>query len=63
MRLHHNNYDKLLANFEKLRKLIKIGYKQYPIFGFLFIETREENFWKIQNILDSDLSEFIIVDK
>lgn len=57
------NYDKLLANFEKPIELRKIDYKQYPIFGILFIETREENFIEIQNIMDSDLSEFITVNK
>ncbi|WP_205127540.1 MULTISPECIES: hypothetical protein [Okeania] len=57
------NYDKLLANFEKLIDLRKIDYKEYPIFGILFIETREENFLEIKNIIDSDLSEFITVSK
>ncbi|WP_287273100.1 MULTISPECIES: hypothetical protein [unclassified Okeania] len=57
------NYDKLLANFEKPLELRKIDYKQYPIFGILFIETREENFLEIKNIIDSDLSEFITVNK
>lgn len=57
------NYDKLLANFEKPIELRKIDYKQYPLFGILFIETREENFLEIKNIIDSDLSEFITVNK
>ncbi|NEN91995.1 MAG: ATP-grasp domain-containing protein [Okeania sp. SIO3H1] len=57
------NYDKLLENFEKPLELRKIDYKQYPIFGILFIETREENFMEIKNIIDSDLSEFITVNK
>ncbi len=57
------NYDKLLANFEKPIELRKVDYKQYSIFGLLFIETREENFLEIQKILDSDLSEFITVNK
>ncbi|NER03119.1 MAG: ATP-grasp domain-containing protein [Okeania sp. SIO3C4] len=57
------NYDKLLGNFEKILELRKIDYKQYPVFGLLFIETREENFMEIKNILDSDLSEFITVNK
>ena len=61
--LMSTNYDKLLANFEKFLELRKIDYKQYPFFGILFIETREENFMEIQNILDSNLSEFITVNK
>ena len=53
------NYEKLLSNFEKPIELRKIDYKKYPVFGFLFAETRENNFIELKNILDSDLNEFI----
>jgi len=53
------NYEKLLSNFEKPIELRKIDYKKYPLFGFLFTETREDNFIELKNILDSDLNEFI----
>lgn len=53
------NYDKLLLNFEKPIELRKVDYKNYPLFGFLFVETREENFIELKNILNSDLNEFI----
>jgi len=53
------NYKKLLSNFEKPIELRKIDYKKYPVFGFLFTETREDNFIELKNILDSDLNEFI----
>jgi len=53
------NYDKLLLQFEKPLELRKIDYKKYPVFGFLFAETREDNFIELKNILDSDLKEFI----
>ncbi|MBW2630706.1 MAG: ATP-grasp domain-containing protein [Deltaproteobacteria bacterium] len=53
------NYDKLLAKFEKPMDLRKIDFQEYPVFGFLFTETREENFIELKNILDSDLNEFI----
>lgn len=53
------DYEKLLSNFEKPLELRKIDYKQYPVFGFLFTETREENFIELKKILDSDLNEFI----
>lgn len=53
------DYEKLLANFEKPMELRKIDYKKYPVFGFLFTETREDNFIELKNILDSDLNEFI----
>ena len=53
------NYDKLLSKFEKPMELRKIDFHEYPVFGFLFTETREENFIELKNILDSDLNEFI----
>jgi len=56
------NYEKLLLNFEKPIELRKIDYKKYPVFGFLFTETREDNFIELKNILDSDLSEFVSTD-
>jgi hypothetical protein len=53
------NYEKLLSKFEKPIELRKIDFQKYSIFGFLFTETREDNFIELKNILDSDLSEFI----
>ena len=55
------NYDKLLSNFEKPMELRKINFREYPVFGFLFTETREENFIELKNILHSDLNEFISI--
>ena len=53
------DYEKLLSNFEKPIELRKVDYKKYPVFGFLFAETREDNFIELKNILDSDLNEFV----
>ncbi len=53
------DYEKLLSNFEKPLELRKIDYKKYPVFGFLFTETREDNFIELKNVLDSDLNEFV----
>lgn len=55
------NYEKLLSHFEKPLELRKIDYTQYPVFAFLFVETREENFEELTNILNSDLNEFISI--
>ncbi len=55
------NYDKLVLNFEKPLELRKIDYTKYPVFGFLFTETRENNFSELKNILNSDLNEFVSV--
>lgn len=56
------NYDLLLSNFEKPLELRKIDYKEYPVFGFLFTETKEENFSELERILKSDLNEFITLN-
>jgi len=56
------NYEKLLSNFETPLELRKIDYTKYPVFGFLFTETREDNFIELHNILGSDLNEFISTD-
>ena len=53
------DYKKLQSGFEKVLELRKIDYTSYPVFGFLFTETREDNFSELKNILDSDLTEFI----
>ncbi len=53
------DYDKLLKKFRTPLEMRKIDFQQYPVFGFLFTETAEDNFVELQNILDSDLCEFI----
>ena len=55
------DYDKLVAGFERPLILRKIDYHQYPVFGFLFVETREDNFVELETILLSDLREFVSV--
>jgi hypothetical protein len=53
------DFDRLLSNFEKPMELRKINYKEHPVFGFLFTETREDNFSELKYILDSNLAEFV----
>lgn len=53
------DYDKLLTQFERPLELRKIDFKKYPVFGFLFTETSEDNFSELKNIVDSDLKDFI----
>ena len=53
------NYDQLMKKFEKPIELRKLDYKKYSVFGFLFTETREDNFNELEEILKSDLSEYI----
>ena len=57
------DYDQLLSSFEKPLELRKIDYKEYPVFGFLFTETKAENYSELERILKSDLSEFITISK
>lgn len=53
------DYEKALASFEKPLELRKLDHREYSVFGFLFVETREDNFAELKAILDSNLSEFI----
>ena len=54
------DYKKLLTGFEKVLELRRIDYKTYPVFGFLFVESRADNYGELQTILDSDLNEFVV---
>jgi len=53
------DYDKLLATFEKPLELRKTDFAKFPLFGFLFCETRKENMQELDRILMSDLREYI----
>jgi hypothetical protein len=53
------DYEKLKSRFENVLELRETDIKKYPIFGFVFTETREENFSELETILKSDLTEFI----
>ena len=53
------DYDKLLSDFEKPLELRKADFKKFPIFGFLFCETRFENMSELERILMSDLKEYV----
>jgi hypothetical protein len=53
------NYSKLLHRFEHPLELRKADFKNYLIFGFLFAETREDNFSELEWILHDDLKTFI----
>jgi len=52
------NYEKLLADFEKPLELRKTDYGKFPLFGFLFCETRKQNMAELNRILMSDLTEY-----
>ncbi|HOP40487.1 MAG TPA: ATP-grasp domain-containing protein [Geobacteraceae bacterium] len=54
-------YEKVLSLFEKPLELRKIDYHSYPVFGFVFTETREERQEELRTVLHSTLREFVAV--
>ena len=52
-------YEALLERLENPLVLRKLDHKIYPIFGFLFMETSEENAKELDWMLKTDLREFI----
>jgi hypothetical protein len=54
------DYDKLVTRFEKPLEVRKINFHEYPVFGFLFVETRIDNFAELESVLQSNLCEFIV---
>ena len=55
------DYDRLAAQFANPLELRKIDFTAYPLFGFLFTETPEDRYEELENILRSDLKEYIRV--
>jgi hypothetical protein len=53
------DYNRVLAGFETPLDLRKINYTEYPVFGFVFARTRKDNFSELNNILKSNLREFV----
>ncbi len=55
------DYKKLLATFENPLELREIDYLKYPLFGFLFTKTSNNNISELEKILASDLTGFVLV--
>lgn len=55
------DYDDLLSHFESPLELRRIDFRRYPVFGFVFTQTRAENSAELDWALGSDLREFITV--
>lgn len=53
------DYDEVTSRFEKVLDLRKNNWNNYPLFGIMFTETRNDNFQEIEHILTSDLKEFV----
>lgn len=54
------DYEKVLNCFEKPLEMRKVDFEKFPQFGFLFTETRKDNFQELEYILKSDLTEFLL---
>lgn len=52
------DYDALLADFEHPLELRTLDYQKFPVFGFLFTQTRQENAAELERILKSDLTKY-----
>lgn len=53
------DFDKVLEQFENPLEFRKFDFTEYPLFGYLFCETKKENQQELNSILKSDLKEFI----
>ena len=53
------DFDTFLSRFRNPLELRKIDYMQYPLFGILFARTRVDEYREIENMLYSDLREFV----
>lgn len=58
-RIRKFNYDKIAACLEMPLEIRSIDFEKFPLFGFVFTETRADNFAELQYLLQSDLKEFI----
>ncbi|MHC1757246.1 MAG: ATP-grasp domain-containing protein [Methanosarcina sp.] len=55
------DYEGFVSHFEKPLELRKLDYRQYPVFAFLFTETRNSNREEIERYLRTDLKKYISV--
>jgi hypothetical protein len=52
-------YDKFIGHFSRVIHYTKMDYRKYPMAIYLFAEVAKSNFREFEEILYSDLSEFI----
>ncbi len=53
------DYDKFSSYFENPLELRQIDYEQHGVFAFLFAETSRDNWRELEDILNSDLREYL----
>lgn len=54
------DYEKLTGKLEKVLELRKVDARRFHIFGFVYAESRPDNFGELEYLLESDLREFLI---
>ena len=59
----HFDYEKLKRDFRNVLSLRKADFTKFPVFGFLFIETKSGKDEEINKILKSNLREYITIIK
>ncbi|RXQ95927.1 ATP-grasp domain-containing protein [Ancylomarina salipaludis] len=57
--ISHFDYEKLLTKFSNPLELRKTDYKTYNIFGILYTKCKQDQFIEIEDILVSDLKEYV----
>ena len=58
-RIQAFDYEKVCSMLENPLELRKIDVNEYPVFGFLFAETRAGRERELENVLNLDLNEFV----
>jgi len=53
------DYEKFTGKLERVLELRKVDAAQFHIFGFVYAETRADNFGELEYLLKSDLKEFV----
>lgn len=54
------DYEKLKKSFSKVLEIRETDYVKYGVFCFMFVEVESEESEELKNILNSDLSEYLI---
>ena len=56
------DYNKVAACLEKPLEIRPVDYTKFPLFGFIFTETRADNYAELEYLLKSDLKAFIEIN-
>jgi len=55
------DYKKLAGQFENPLEIREVDFSKHPLFGFMYLKTRKDNFMEIERILRSDLMDYVRV--